>query len=93
MLPSICQIAQAFEGLFIMEDWHNFGSDYDKTLLAWYENFVHNWPALRQDYGERFFRMWKYYLLSCAAQFRARRVQLWQIVLSKGIAGGYRSIR
>ena len=45
-------------------------------------------------YDERFYRMWKFYLLSSAGSFRARNVQLWQIVLSKkGIPGGYLSIR
>lgn len=38
--------------------------------------------------------MWSYYLLSLAGSFRARRVQLWQVVLSKqGIRGGYQAIR
>lgn len=34
MLPSIAQLAKAMEGLFIVEDWHNFGPDYDPTLMA-----------------------------------------------------------
>lgn len=94
MLPSIAQIASAIEGRFIMEDWHNFGADYDKTLMAWYSNFEKNWPAIQEHYGERFYRMWKYYLLSCAGVFRARAIQLWQIVLSKkGHPAGYVSIR
>ncbi len=94
MIPSAKQIGRAIEGLFIMEDWHNFGSDYDKTLMAWFENFYSNWGKLKDKYGERFFRMWKYYLLSCAGAFRARDLQLWQIVLSKkGLPGGYESIR
>jgi len=94
MIPSIGQIAQSIEGLFVMEDWHNFGLDYDKTLMAWYDNFEKNWPSLKEKYGERFYRMWKYYLLSCAASFRARKNQLWQIVLSKnGVLHGYKSIR
>jgi len=94
MIPSIGQIAQSVEGLFVMEDWHNFGFDYDKTLMAWYDNFEKSWPALKEKYGERFYRMWKYYLLSCAASFRARKNQLWQIVLSKnGVINGYKSIR
>ena len=42
-------------------------------------------------YGERFRRMWRYYLLSCAGSFRARHNQLWQIVLAPdGVGGGYR---
>ncbi len=99
MVPSIKQLARSMEGLFVMEDWHNFGADYDKTLMAWFENFDKNWNSvLKPVYGDRvngsFYRMWKYYLLSCAGSFRARRNQLWQIVLSKsGIIGGYTSIR
>jgi cyclopropane-fatty-acyl-phospholipid synthase len=94
MLPSIKQLAQAMENIFVMEDWHNFSADYDKTLMAWFANFDRNWPSLREKYGDRFYRMWKYYLLSCAGSFRSRKNQLWQIVLSKqGIAGGYQSVR
>ncbi len=83
MLPSIAQIAKAMEGLFVMEDWHNFGPDYDKTLMAWYANFGKAWPALKDRYGERFYRMWRYYLLSSAGGFRSRNTQLWQIVMTK----------
>lgn len=94
MLPSISQISAAIEGNFVMEDWHNFGPYYAKTLLAWFENFNANWPKLREKYGDRFYRMWKYYLLACAGSFRAREIELWQIVLSKrGLEGGYNSIR
>ena len=94
MLPSIKQIAAAIEDLFVMEDWHNFSADYDKTLMAWHNNFENNWDSLRGKYDTRFQRMWRYYLLSCAGAFRSRRNQLWQIVLSKdGVRGGYKSIR
>ena len=94
MLPSIAQIGMAIEGNFVMEDWHNFGTDYDKTLMAWYANFQKHWPELEAKYGQTFYRMWNYYLLSCAGLFRARGIQLWQIVLSKkGELGGYISVR
>jgi len=95
MLPSIAQIARAVENLFVIEDIHNFGADYDKTLMAWYENFNNNWDKIKDKYNERFYRMWKYFLLSCAGAFRARnKIQLWQIVLSKkGVLGGYNSVR
>jgi cyclopropane-fatty-acyl-phospholipid synthase len=90
MLPSMRQICAAIEGLFVMEDWHNFGADYDATLLHWARNFEDAWPELAPRYGERFHRMWRYYLLSCAGAFRARRNQLWQVVLSPhGVPGGY----
>lgn len=83
MIPSIAQIGRAMEGLFVMEDWHNFGPDYDKTLMAWYNNFEMAWPDFKDKYGERFYRMWCYYLLSSAGAFRSRHIQLWQIVMTK----------
>lgn len=91
MLPSIRQLGGALEDRFIMEDWHNIGAHYDKTLRAWYENFDASWEDLKSNYNERFYRMWRYYLLSLAGGFRARNMQVWQVVLSpKGIVGGYR---
>lgn len=94
MLPSIMQIGKVIEDLFVMEDWHNFGPDYDRTLLAWWKNFDAAWPELKNTYDDRFYRMWRYYLLLCAGTFRSRQNQLWQIVLSKGgVRGGYHSVR
>ncbi|HNR12527.1 MAG TPA: cyclopropane fatty acyl phospholipid synthase [Thermodesulfobacteriota bacterium] len=83
MLPSIAQLGKAMEKIFVMEDWHNFGPHYDKTLMAWHENFERAWPELARAYGERFYRMWRFYLLACAGGFRSRRLQLWQIVMTK----------
>lgn len=83
MLPSIAQLARAMEGLLVVEDWHNFGPDYDKTLMAWYHNFESGWDRLKDKYGARFFRMWRFYLLSSAGGFRSRSQQLWQIVMTK----------
>jgi cyclopropane-fatty-acyl-phospholipid synthase len=94
MLPSARQIATAAEGLFVLEDWQSLGPHYDRTLMAWHANFVNGWDRFRAAYGERFFRMWTYYLLASAGSFRARSNQVWQIVFSKGgLRGGYRSIR
>lgn len=94
VIPSIKQIGEATERLFVMEDWHNFGPYYDPTLMAWNENFEAGWETLRPKYGEKFYRMWRYFLLSAAGSFRVRKMQLWQIVMSKkGIIGGYESIR
>lgn len=94
MLPSIAQIGKAVENLFIVEDLHNFGAYYDKTLVAWHDRFCAGWDKLKHLYDERFFRMWRYYLLSSAGGFRARDMQLWQWVLSKhGVPNGYISVR
>lgn len=93
LLPSVRQIATATEGLFVMEDWHNFGADYDRTLMAWWARFDAAWPQLRDKYGDRFWRMWRFYLHVFAAMFRARNIQLWQVVLSpEGMRGGYRRL-
>ena len=73
-----------------MEDWHNFPQDYDRTLMCWYDNFSDARESLPPRYDERFFRMWRYYLLACAGGFRARGMQLWQIVFSiDGVRAGY----
>ncbi len=94
MAPSARQIAEAAEGRLVMEDWHNIGPHYDPTLMAWHRNFEAHWDALKHRYDERFYRMWRYYLLACAGTFRARYNHVWQIVFShRGLPGGYTSIR
>jgi len=94
MLPSAAQIATACEKTMILEDWHNIGSHYDPTLMSWFENFDRAWPRLQSTYGDRFYRMWKCYLLTCAGSFRARKNHAWQIVLSPfGVRGGYHAVR
>ncbi|MCE0798895.1 cyclopropane fatty acyl phospholipid synthase [Buttiauxella sp. A2-C1_F] len=89
-LPSVRQIADASEGHFVMEDWHNFGADYDKTLMAWHERFNNFWPEIADNYSERFKRMFSYYLNACAGAFRARDIQLWQVVFTRGVENGLR---
>ncbi|CAI1783496.1 cyclopropane fatty acyl phospholipid synthase [Serratia proteamaculans] len=93
-LPSVRHISEASEGRFVMEDWHNIGADYDRTLMAWYENFKQAWPMLSEGYSERFERMFTYYLNACAGAFRSRDIQLWQVLFSpKGVEGGVRVYR
>jgi cyclopropane-fatty-acyl-phospholipid synthase len=93
MVPSLLQLAKAAERGWVMEDLHSFGPDYYKTLIAWWENFSRAWPSLASKYGDRFHRMWKYYLLSSAGTFKARKLQLWQMVLSKGDIPAYTPVR
>lgn len=90
LLPSQPQLTQATEKLLVLEDLHNIGAYYDPTLMEWYRNFDANWHKYRDAFGDNFYRMWKYYLLSCAGAFRARSLQLWQMVFSpSGVKGGY----
>lgn len=95
VIPSERQLAAAKEGLLVLEDWHNFGPDYDRTLRAWDANFRAAWPALRSDpqLDERFYRMWRYYLNSTAGAFRARALHLWQLVMSRGDVPRYVPVR
>ena len=91
MFPSISELSRAAEGLFVIEDWHNFGADYAPTLRGWDARLEQSRDWIVANYSERFFRMWRFYLLSCAGAFAARAYQMWQIVLSPGgVPGGYR---
>lgn len=89
-LPSVRQIANHSEPYFVMEDWHNFGADYDTTLMAWDQRFKASWHELSAHYSDRFKRMFTYYLNACAGAFRARDIQLWQVVFTRGTEGGLR---
>lgn len=93
-LPTLETISHSIDGLFVMEDWHNFGAYYYLTLMAWFKNFDKTWVQFKNQYDEKFYRMFKYYFLICAGLFKARKNQLWQIVLSKnGVLGGYETFR
>lgn len=88
MLPSLKQIGAAAEGLFVMEDLQNWASHYDRTLMAWHANFKEHWNELRAHYDDRFFRMWRFYLMASAGSFRSRRLQVWQMLFSPQDAHG-----
>jgi cyclopropane-fatty-acyl-phospholipid synthase len=80
VIPTLAELAGAMDDLLVIEDVHNIGPDYDRTLLAWWANFERAWPTLSARYGDTFYRMWKFYLMTSAAQFRARSLNLLQIV-------------
>lgn len=93
-IPSIAEIGAAYEKAFILEDLQNIGPDYELTLLAWHDKFIESWPINANKYGLVFYKMWRYYLLGCAAYFKSKQGQLWQMVFTKrSFAGSYRSIR
>ncbi|GAB3654378.1 cyclopropane fatty acyl phospholipid synthase [Echinicola sediminis] len=94
LIPSAAQLTKAMEGYLLIEDWHNFGLHYDYTLMAWLKRFKDAWGDFRQKYDDRFYRMWEYYLNCCAGSFRARKNQLWQIVMVKDtFEGDYKAVR
>lgn len=93
-IPCLSKLSRSFEKLMLLEDLQNFGYDYYKTLVSWYSNFSANWHKIEEKYGSKFYRVWKYYLLVSAGCFQARKLQVWQLLLSKnGVANGYRSFR
>lgn len=72
----------------------NFGADYDKTLTAWNANFQSRRAAMAARHGDRFCRMWEYYLLQNAGAFRCQHISVGQMVLTPhGLRGGYRAVR
>ncbi|GEK47419.1 cyclopropane fatty acyl phospholipid synthase [Halomonas pacifica] len=89
VLPSAADIAATSEARLLMEDWQNFGADYDRTLMAWLANVDERWHEIAANYNERTRRMFRYYLSACAGGFRARHLQLWQVVFSRGRLGRY----
>lgn len=94
LIPSIAQIGKALEGSLILEDWHNFGLYYDRTLMAWYQNFQKAWPKFKDTYSKMFYKMWEFYLCSSAASFRSKKLNLWQLVLTKKeFTEVYKSVR
>jgi cyclopropane-fatty-acyl-phospholipid synthase len=80
VIPTLGQLTTAMEQILVAEDLQNIGPHYDRTLMAWWTNFDAAWPELRARYGDAFYRQWKFYLLSSAAGFRARYLNLYQIV-------------
>ena len=82
VIPSLAQISSASERQWVIEDVHNFGPYYDRTLVEWRRNVAKAWDDL-PSYDERFRRTWDYYLLGSAGSFRARALHLWQIVFTR----------
>lgn len=94
VIPSVEQVCRSFKEYLVLQDWHNFGYDYDRTLMEWLKRFKEAWPNLKRQYSEMFYRMWEYYLCLSAASFRSGKNNLWQIVFTKpGADRIYRSVR
>ncbi|RYF28984.1 MAG: cyclopropane fatty acyl phospholipid synthase [Chloroflexi bacterium] len=82
-VPTMFEVLEPAQKYFAIEDVQNIGPDYDKTLLAWHQNFTKNYSKISDKYDEKFYKMWEYYLLMCAAGFRTRNTHLWQFVMTR----------
>jgi len=88
MAPAMAQLAKAIEGLFVVQDWENYGHYYAPTLAHWQRRFEANWPKIAaiesvRRFDERFRRMFNYYFLSCKAAFETEHIHLWHLLMTK----------
>jgi cyclopropane-fatty-acyl-phospholipid synthase len=61
-----------------------FGHDYARTLSVWHDRFEQAWDSIATlGFDRRFHRLWRYYLAYCEAGFRADRIDVRQIALTK----------
>lgn len=68
----------------VVEDIQNLRHDYSKTLHAWYQNLEAAREVDKRLADERFFRMWRFYLLTTAGSFATgTRMQVWQMLFTK----------
>jgi cyclopropane-fatty-acyl-phospholipid synthase len=87
-LPTLPELVTPARSLFVLENLDNLGNSYEKTLLAWEKNIGEKWPELSNRYDDRFQKMWRFYLLTCAALFRIRMTNVYQIVYRKSTLEG-----
>lgn len=86
VVPSLREILScAAESDFHTQDVENLRLHYNRTLLCWERNFMEHIDEVRQQFDERFVRMWHLYLASCAATFHNGIIALHQVLFTKGI--------
>ncbi|MGI9316035.1 MAG: class I SAM-dependent methyltransferase [bacterium] len=90
-IPSLAETLSEMEacGLEVL-DVENLRRHYALTLDAWTDRFDANWDDIHdldpQRFNDRFKRIWRTYLVSCAEMFRSPygTTYLFQILYSKG---------
>lgn len=93
-IPSLAEAITAMEacGLEIL-DVENLRRHYALTLDCWADRFDERWEEIAAidpvRFNERFRRIWRTYLRSCAEMFRSATAQtnLFQVAVSKGNVG------
>jgi len=89
-LPALEEIIKAFEHLeFYLIDIDNWRLHYYKTLKEWKKRFHQNREWVLKNLGERFFRMWEFYLTASAVSFLVGSNYVFQILLSKDVFNQY----
>lgn len=87
-IPSIREVTTHLTDYnFVLKDYENIGPHYILTLTQWWERFEQHKQQIIEMYDERFYRMWRLYLLSCREAFRAGQMNLsqWTFTRSPGL--------
>lgn len=85
VLPSLREII--YKGVdkgFHIVDVESLRRHYVKTLLSWLNNFNKEEDSIEEMFDERFVRMWRLYLVACAANFNVGKIDLHQVVFTNG---------
>jgi len=69
---------------FSVVDVENLRGHYALTLAHWQARFERAAPLVTARFGERFTRMWRYYLAGAHAGFAAGNLQLFQVAFARG---------
>lgn len=85
-IPSIQELIghMSGEGLHLI-DAESLRRHYGRTLEHWAANFEKALPEIQKSKDERFIRMWRLYLNSCAASFNTGNIDIHQFILTKGV--------
>ncbi|MGL4740899.1 MAG: class I SAM-dependent methyltransferase [Sarcina sp.] len=75
----------AAEHGFFTQDVESLRLHYMKTLMHWIVGFEANIDKEKEMFDERFLRMWRMYLNSCAAAFHYGGIDIHQMLFTKGI--------
>jgi len=83
-IPSLSEVLPAIEraGLYVT-DIEILRLHYAETLRAWRERFVANWDEAVKIAGERFCRMWEFYLAGSETSFRVDGHMVFHIQLAR----------
>lgn len=85
-VPALSEVLPAIEraGL-IVTDVEILRLHYARTLAEWRHRFVTNWDRAKRLFGERFCRMWEFYLAGAEMAFRHQGQMVFQIQLTKRV--------
>ncbi|MBL9174633.1 MAG: class I SAM-dependent methyltransferase, partial [Verrucomicrobiales bacterium] len=86
LLLSMNRVGAAVErtGNLWLENLHDLGQDYARTLRQWRERFnARREDVLAQGFDARFLRTWNYYLAYCEAAFAWRNISVVQATWSR----------